>query len=172
MPRLELFGAKMGIRCGNMQHGPPPVTNELAQCSRANIVGKYARRRRLVWKWNLRRLAFGDIHRKHSTSCPAQAALRRNLNRKGRNPSLLFAVFTEICSFKNARNMPQLKVNKMGRRGRKGRGETRPSFQWRLNSSLKERCPPFWQIDLRYERSGFNRATSSRAQLCLVHITE
>lgn len=66
-----------------------------------------------MWKWNLRRLAFGDIHRKHSTSCPAQAALCRNLNRKGRNPSLLFAVFTEICSLKNARNMRQLKVNKM-----------------------------------------------------------
>lgn len=68
--------------------------------------------------------------------------------------------------------MRLLKVNKTEKRKRKGRGETRPSFYWRLNSSHKERWPPFWQIDLRYERSGFNRATSSRAQLCLVHITE
>lgn len=126
MPRLELFGAKMGIRCGNMQHGqspPTPVTNELAQCSRANIVGKYARRRRLVWKWNLRRLAFGDIHRKHSTSCPAQAALRLR-----RNPSFLFVVFKEICSFKNAHNMRQLKVNKMKKKKRKKRSRRESAF--------------------------------------------
>lgn len=40
-----------------------------------------------------------------------------------------------------------------------------------LNSSLKERCPPFTQIDLDYERSRFNQTTSLGAQLCLVHIT-
>lgn len=39
------------------------------------------------------------------------------------------------------------------------------------NSSLKERCPPFTQIDLGYERSSFNQLTSLGAQLWLVHIT-
>lgn len=40
-----------------------------------------------------------------------------------------------------------------------------------LNSSFKERCLPFTQIDLGYERRSFNQSTTLGAQPWLVHIT-